>query len=230
VGKTYCVRVTAAVSSVTGAELHTFQVTGQDMDDLAVAGDAMALTSSERSTLYAGIWTYTTPTLTSLSALLSSVAAAIWAYATRTLTQTAASVTAAVTGSTLSITAAATYSATLTGLTVPATWTKCWLTIKEDDSHTDAQSIVQIVVSEPAAETDGLLYLNKASGTLAQGSLTVDQPNGTVTITITDEATAQLGRASSLSYDVKVLTSTGTTDVLTEGSAVVSLTETRAIT
>jgi hypothetical protein len=63
----------------------------------AQAGDAMALTSPERSTLVAAVWAVTTSTLTTsgtigklivdnLNAAVGGVAASVWAYATRILT------------------------------------------------------------------------------------------------------------------------------------------------
>ena len=159
-------------------------------------------------------------------------AANVWDYATRTLTATAAATTAAVSGSDLAITIAATYTATLSGMTIPATWTKVWFTLKNRDNHTDAQSQVQILKSNPAsAANDGLLYLAGAVATTkANGSLVVDQAAGTVAITITDDATVSLSPGTALVYDLKVMTSAGATTVLTEGTATISYTPTRAIT
>jgi hypothetical protein len=42
-GKSYAIRKRALMAAVPGAEVDTFQVTAQDMDDLAVPGDAMDL-------------------------------------------------------------------------------------------------------------------------------------------------------------------------------------------
>lgn len=52
----------------------------------AVAGDAMALTSGERSTLTAAVWAEATRTLTSFGTLAADAATAVWAAGTRTLT------------------------------------------------------------------------------------------------------------------------------------------------
>ena len=52
----------------------------------AVAGDAMALTGGERTTLYTGIWANGTRTLTGFGTLVADVAAAVWAAGARTLT------------------------------------------------------------------------------------------------------------------------------------------------
>jgi len=169
-------------------------------------------------------------TLETLSDQIDGVEPAdVWAYATRTLTQTAAQVTAAVAGATLAIVNAVTFDGTLTGLTIPATWTKIWLTIKTSDKLADSQAIVQILESNPGVGTDGLLYLNGVAAMAAQGTLVVDQAAGTVQITIDDAATALLDENSRLGYDVKVLLSGGTTQLLTIGTATVVLTETKAI-
>lgn len=154
----------------------------------------------------------------------------VWAYATRTLTSTAASTTAAVSGSTLTITAATTYSATLTGLTIPADWLDMWFTVKDDDSKADSASVVQIHKSNPAdAANDGLVYLNGAAGTKADGSLTVDQAAGTVAIRIEATATDDLTRQSGAGYDVKVQSTAAGVTLLTEGTCNIQMTETKTI-
>jgi hypothetical protein len=187
-----------------------------------------ALTTGERTTLYAGIWSYATRTLSSLSALLSS----IWTYVTRTLTSTAAQTTAAVSGSTLNPTVACDYNATLTGLAIPADWLKIWLTFKADPEQADTTSTVQIVVSNPGVAADGLLYLGGAAPaspvTDASASLTIDQAAGTAAIWIDDAAMAVLSRASSLSYDVKCLATASGVTILTSGTANIGLPVTRA--
>lgn len=52
----------------------------------AKAGDAMALTSSERTSIAAAVWASTTRTLSSFGTLVADVAAAVWAAVSRTLT------------------------------------------------------------------------------------------------------------------------------------------------
>ena len=146
----------------------------------------------------------------------------------RTLTQAASSAIAALTGSTLGIVAHVTYTTTLSGLTIPATWTKIWLTLKEEESQTDAESIIQIVKSNPGVGTDGLLYLNGAAATAGQASLTVNQAAGTIAIVIAAAATTLLV-ANTPGYDVKCLLADGTTQQLTLGTASITLTETRAL-
>ena len=152
-----------------------------------------------------------------------------WAAPVRTLTSTAASVMAAVTGSSLAITGSAGFSATLTGLTIPATWTAIVFSLKTNLDHTDARSIVQIRESNPGVGSDGLQYLNGAVATAAQGSLTVNQSAGTVAIALTAAATVQLVAQSGLVYDLKLFRSDGEPSVLTAATASINLTPTKAI-
>ena len=64
--------------------------------------------------------------------------------ATRTVTQAAASVTAAVSGSTINITRGDTLSASITGLGDISTRTSLWFTVKHDRSEADTASLIQI--------------------------------------------------------------------------------------
>lgn len=183
--------------------------------------------------LAANVWGYTTRTLTSLSALVSSVAAAVWAYATRTLTSSAAATTAAVSGSDLAISITTSYAATVTGLTIPSTWTKLWFTVKNDkDSETDAQAILQVLVSNPAVgTTDGVQYVMAGAASASQrtlGSLTPDQAAGTVAIALDETLTAVLAKGDDLDWDIKCLESGGACTVLTEGHCAIARTVTRA--
>jgi hypothetical protein len=190
--------------------------------------------ASKAATLPSDIGGTFTPTTDSLEALQENeeeIDADVWAYTTRTLTQAAASVVSAVTGSSLTITAYVDYSATLTGLTIPSTWTKMWFTVKLEEEDADSESIIQIQVSNPAnATNDGLLYLEGAAyATKTDGSLTVNQSGGTVAIALKAAATDGLVRRRKLGYDVKVLTSAGARTQLTLGSCDVVLTETHAL-
>jgi hypothetical protein len=216
------------------------------IDADAVATDALTAVSTANwnyatrslttfGTLVADIWSYTTRTLTSLSALLSSIAAAVWAYATRTLTSTASQTTAALTGSEMAVTKYVSFSATLTGLTIPADWTKIWLTAKRaraDD--TDSEAIIQVIESNPGVGADGMAYIeghtpSGASLTAADASLTVNQSAGTIKFDITDDATSVL-TAKDGRYDVKCLsTGAGCTKLQSSAKFGISETETRAI-
>lgn len=154
----------------------------------------------------------------------------VWNYAIRTLTQTAAAAAAAITGSSLVITKYASYDAQLTGLTIPAAWTKVYVTVKAAETDLDTASMIQLVESNPGVGTDGLLYTNGAAGVAANGSLTVDQVAGTVDIRLEAAATALLHKGH-YGYDVKAIVPvTGPTMLSTGGVCTVQWTETRAVT
>ena len=167
---------------------------------------------------------------------LTALQALVWAYASRTLTQPAASVLAAVTGSTLNVVKSRTYDATLTGLTIQAAWTGVKFTAKTDAREPDAASLLQVTVSNPATPTtDGVLYVQGAAATPAQrlqGSLTVDQGAGTVALHLQDDLTAALALLGGARYDItQYYTDGGETKStqLTRGVWTVSATETGAL-
>jgi len=181
-------------------------------------------------TLVADIWSYATRTLTSGGgggATANEVAVAVWSYVFRTLTSTAAETTAAISGSNLTITRAVTFSATVTGVSFPATWSKVYFTVKESNSHPDTQAFVQIVRYNGSGN-DGLIRLNKGAATAAQGSLTANSTAGTIAINLTDDATVQL-YAGNYTYDLKFILSDSTSQIITYGSCYVVLTSTEAI-
>ena len=232
----------AVVSIYTGGQ--TLDTIEGLVDDIGVAGAGLTAlgdvrlanldaTVSSRSTLTAAqVWANATRTLSSFGTLIAD----IWAYATRTLTQAAASVLAAVTGSTLSVVKGRTYDATLTGLTIQATWTGVKFTAKTDARDTDAESLLQLVVSNPAAAaTDGVLYVEGAAASVAQrlqGTLTVDQGAGTVALHLQDDLTALLALLGGARYDItQYYTDGGETKStqLTRGVWTVSATETGAL-
>jgi hypothetical protein len=130
----------------------------------------------------------------------------------------------------LTVTAGVSFAATLSGLTIPATWSKIYLTAKGSERDADSAAKVQLVETNPGALTDGLLYLNGAAGTAAQGTLTIDQAAGTIAITLTDESTDDFTTRWSGAYDVKCLLADGTSQILTYGAFTIALTETKAIT
>lgn len=131
----------------------------------------------------------------------------------------------------LTFTKGVTFAATVSGLTISATWAKLYFTLKESDYDTDDLALLQLVVTNPAAAlTDGLLYLDGADAaspiTHADGTLTVSQAAGTVGIAITDNATVLLSKASGLVWDIKTKDAAGATVQNATGTASV----TRAIT
>ncbi len=139
----------------------------------AQPGDAMALTSGERTTLAGVIWANATRTLTSFGTLVADVATAVWGAATRTLTAFGFTVTTDV-SSLVTANLDATVSSRLAsaGYTAPPT---------------------------PAQNADGLLVRNLAGG--SDGGRTVQdalRPSrnkvtvlaGTVTVYEEDDTTA----------------------------------------
>jgi hypothetical protein len=150
-------------------------------------------------------------------ALATDAITEFWNAADRTLTSSAAATVSAVSGTTLNMTIGATYSATISGLTIPATWIKMYLTIKQHDSYTDANSILQIIdLSTPDALVDGITYLNKVAATSiikAYGSLVVTQAAGTVAITVTDDGTTLIPQGV-YRWDLKCLLADGSSQVL----------------
>jgi len=148
----------------------------------------------------------------------------VWGYATRTLTQSAASVTSAVSGSTLTVLRGDTFTGAITGLGDISSRSKLWFTVKEDKDDADTAAIIQI------DEANGLLYLNGASATAGNGSISVDDENaGDITITIKPAATDDLNVTSGLYYDIQVLTSGGVVSTLTSGTCNITADVTRAI-
>ena len=147
-----------------------------------------------------------------------------WSSSSRTLTQAAASVTAAVSGSDLSLHRGDTFSASLTDLGSIAARDNLWFTIKRTKDDVDTSAIIMI-------DTDtGLLYVNGAAGTAAQGSITVDdEDDGDISITIDEAVTATLAGVSDVFYDVQMLDTDGDVTTLTYGSCDITKDVTRAI-
>lgn len=126
-----------------------------------------------------------------------------------------------------------TFTATVSGLTISASWTKVYLTIKTDLDLADSAATVQVVETNPGAGTDGLLYLNAAAPaspiTYADAALVVTQAAGTVAITLSDNMTALLSRGKHLHWDLKQIVSGATSGLLASGTADIELTPTRTI-
>lgn len=214
----------AAAAAITAAGVSTFDP----------ATDGVKLATGEAATIADAVLDAATADHDDAGSVGKAVADAAdaadpWDAPVRTLTQTAAAVAAAVSGSTLAITSAVGFAATISGLTIPATWAAILFTLKKNPGYADVDSIVQIRESNPGALSDGLLYLNGAAGTAAQGSLTVDQAAGTVVIALMAVATAQLEARGSLMYDLKLLRSDGEPSILTASTASIALTPTMAV-
>lgn len=149
-------------------------------------------------------------------------------------TLAAAAITSAQQGVEVSIIKYVDYSHDFDGLTISASWTKMWVTIKRNKLEADDQAVLQLVVTNTAAgDTDGVLYVMQAAASVAQrtqGSLTVDQAAGTVVMALVDDLTAVLTGPDKGNYyfDVKQLTASGTTQ-LDSGLVAISEPVTRAI-
>lgn len=155
----------------------------------------------------------------------------IWNATTRTLTSpTPGSTTPpAISGSTLSITRAVSFDVTVTGMTIPANWDKIYFTVKANTTQADNVAQVQIVITNGGDAGDGLLYVNgSAAGDATQAALTVDQPGGDITVTITDDQTEAL-TAGNYSYDFKVITDESKSTILVAGSVSISTPITLAV-
>ena len=115
----------------------------------------------------------------------------------------------AISGATLAIKKAVSFDVDVTGMTIPANWTKIYWTVKANTSVADSDSVLQVVITNGGDAGDGLIYLNGAANTghEDEASLTVDQPGGTITISITDDYTALVSSATAtLTSDFKVIT------------------------
>lgn len=135
----------------------------------------------------------------------------------------------------LTFTVGVTFDETPSGMTIPATWTTCYFTLKRDkESDADSASLIQIKVTNGGDASDGLIYLNGSAIaspiTKADASLTVTQAAGTVRIFISDNALALLtGGLSDLDWDLKVFVTGGTSTLLTSDKAAIVWTPTRAV-
>jgi hypothetical protein len=160
-----------------------------------------------------------------------SSAADVWSYGNRTLTTTVPGATLVVTaGPALSLVKAISFDVAITGLSIPANWAKIYFTVKANNSEADNKSLIQIVISNPSAGSDGLLYLNAAAAASASdGTLTVDQPGGNITISITDDGTSLLNSGSNYGYDIKVITSASKSSIIANGTMAFGTTPTLAV-
>ena len=99
-----------------------------------------------------------------------------------------------------------------------STATKLWFAIKRDSTYDDSRSVIFV------EQTAGLTYLNEAAyGTAAHGDIVVTGSSGawTVTVTVEEEATAQLVYFGTYSMELKALVS-GKPVYISGGNAVIS--------
>jgi hypothetical protein len=186
--------VTGGSAVELGDGLYLYRLTGADVllyDYLATFKTADATVDQQH---IPALWT---------NFSMASAIADIWTYATRTLTQSAAAVTAAVTGSTLSVQRGDTFSATLTGLAANTGYVSIDWTVKRAKSDPDTDAII-CIRKNASGLNDGLLYLNGAAGTAGLGSITVNSATS-LTLTLAASATDDLAPADGLYYDVQYI-------------------------
>lgn len=159
----------------------------------ANAGDAMALTVGERTTLAGVVWTYATRTLTSISAFLASIAAAVWGYATRTLTSSSTAPGVGLTAQAWTVLRGDTLTRTFATIAADPTITRCRLTVKRRYEDTDNEAILAV------DSTSGLLRLNGA----APGAYTATFTVATGVLSVPAATMAQLDPRG-YRYDVQV--------------------------
>ncbi len=168
-----------------------------------------------------GLVTAIVAALTAGATYLAAIAAGVWAYATRTSTQSAAAVTTAVVGSTVTIHRGDTVTISLTGLGNISTRTKLWFTVKDSVQDHDTQSKVMV------RENVGLIYVNgmtptQAGLTTVDAALNVtDETTGAVTIILSAALTAMLTPDTGLVYDIQMLTTSGVTTLTSSTATVV---------
>lgn len=155
---------------------------------------------------------------------VSGVATAVWGAASRTLTQSAASVAAAVAGSTITCQRGDTLTAALTNIGALTGYSKLWFTVKENKAHTDAQAILLLEKTAGLTVVNGAVYT-----TITDGSITIsDEATGDITITIKPAVTDDLPVMTGY-YDIQMLTSGGVVSTLTAGTFTVTADVTRAV-
>lgn len=137
----------------------------------------------------------------------------VWTSPNRTLSPLGVTVADAVVGATLSVYRGTTWVIALTGLGDISDRSKLWFTVKGREDDYDNQSLAQI------EEGGGLLYLNGATAaTSGQGAIVVDdEANGDITITLDEAAAKAIAPGRNLHYDVKVLRTGGSVNLLADG-------------
>jgi hypothetical protein len=187
---------------------------GAEPGDLDVDGNVPTagggLTAQETANAVHNLAPVGTPADGSIGDQLDDLAAAL---ATANVT-----IVSAVDGGEINIYQAVTLSATISGLAIPAGWTKLYWTVKRATSEADTDAILQMVETNPAAITDGLLRVNGAAGTAGNGSLTVDQAAGTVAIDLLMTVCDDLALSTGLVWSLKALHPTSAATLLATGT------------
>jgi len=206
--------------TATIATIATAAVVASEQADTSLLSDGVAVASIATDAITADA--IKTDAITEIQ---NGLATAVWAASTRTLTQSAASVTATVSGSDITCTRGDSLSASLTDVGALTGYSKVYFTVKRDHDDADSVSIIQI------EKTAGLKYINGAAATSSSnGSLTIgDEATGDITIALDEVETAKLS-AGVYYYDVQIVRTAGTVSTLTSGEFTVSADVTRATT
>jgi len=161
-----------------------------------------------------------------LTGISTLTAAQVWAYVSRTLTMTAAAIAEALEGSVVSVYQYTTWTIALTGLGDISARSKLYFTVKGnyDDADDEDATILQV------EETAGLLYIGGADAAdPLMATLTVDnETTGAITVVVDDSVTGLPNQHGA--YDVKMVTASGTTEVLTISTFQIKSVVTKAIT
>lgn len=219
-----------------GAEVGSFQAGAITAAAIATGAiDADALATDAVAELADGVW----DELTAGHAITGSTGKALsdagaagdpWAAATRTLTQTAAAVTAAVEGATITIQRGDTLSATLTGLASNTGYVSIDFTVKQSPDDADDDCILRIR-KNASGLTDGLMRLNGAAlvspVVATDGSITVVSSTS-LRIALAARATDDLVPKDALYYDIQYVFASSVTTA-TNGICNIDADITRAI-
>jgi len=169
--------------------------------------------------------TVTTVTNAPTGMALEATLAGVKAKTDLITTGTSITIASQVVGSTITVPRGDTLSAVLTNIGELTNCSKLWFTVKDDESDTDATSLIQI------EKTAGLLYINgTAASVSANGSITInDEPTGDVTVMLAAVELAKLSPGQ-YHYDIQILRSTGiAVSTLTNGTFIISADYTRAV-
>jgi len=109
-----------------------------------------------------------------------------------------------------------TFTLAVSGLSDLTTRTNVWFTVKNDKDDPDTGADIQI------DENTGLLYIVGATGTAANGSITVTGAAAGELIVVLDAVeTAKLPNIGSFFYDIQVLYASGVVQTETHGKAII---------
>ena len=124
----------------------------------------------------------------------------------------------------------ATLRVTFTNLPVSDTRTDLIFTAKKNLDEADSTALVQILESNPAGDSDGLIYYNgRSAGTRQdQARMVSDATEDSVVLTIDDDLTAVLYKTR-VQYDIKQFYADGSSTVMTKGIFETRATPTKVI-